>query len=789
MKKRFKFLFILMFVVYSFTLAACDIEGLLDKLPFDIPFLEQKEEYNIYFYVEDEIYHEITIKEGESFELPSEPYIEGKEFIGWYYASGEEFSIDFVINGNVDLYAKFEGVEIDEFITLYFYVDDKYFRSETYEYGDNFTRYPIPTKEGMLFDYWALSDGTKFDYHNKVTESYNLYAVFKKVDNPVEMVIVNFYVDDKLEKTQEYIKDEFFYECFTPYKEGYTFSHWEDKYGTKYDINTLLKDNVDLYAVFEKMTIELNKNWTSFDPDIYTVSKSYEGYYYVKYNKPQYFNWSSLYAPIDVDLNGYSKIEFELRMPKDSKFILKLEGSSAIVEKEFTGSGEIETYTLTLGSALTTEQLKSFEKILIFVDFDKSVSTGNFYIYNVDLIEKEIEEPIDEVEKLYVRGDMNSWGVDETYALIYNSSTDTASYTLKITDIKTNFKVANINWDSKYNFGSDSNGNYVNGDNTGNITVSQVGTYLIKVTNVKTNPVLTIEKIEDEIQDDSTLNKNWVGNDAGVYNVSKENDGYKVVYNKGKYQEWSALGTNINVNLIDYSKIKFELCIPKGSEFILKLQGPNSAKENKYVGSGSKETYFIDLEGLSSDILNSFDKIYIFIDYDKPSSSGEFYIYNVEAVKEEVNTEVFEYTLVNAVYGYYISNYSGNDTFIVIPSEYKNKPVYLIQNDTFSYSKVQEIIIPKSITCINAGAFAGCNELKSVYYQGTEADWQNVYVSLGNESLTAAMRYYYSETEPMTEGNYWHYVDDKPVISAAVDRVLIADPANLPRSWLILLEM
>ena len=44
MKKRFKFLFILMFVVYSFTLAACDIEGLLDKLPFDIPFLEQKKD-------------------------------------------------------------------------------------------------------------------------------------------------------------------------------------------------------------------------------------------------------------------------------------------------------------------------------------------------------------------------------------------------------------------------------------------------------------------------------------------------------------------------------------------------------------------------------------------------------------------------------------------------------------------------------------------------------------------------------------------------------------------------
>jgi hypothetical protein len=49
-----------------------------------------------------------------------------------------------------------------------------------------------------------------------------------------------------------------------------------------------------------------------------------------------------------------------------------------------------------------------------------------------------------------------------------------------------------------------------------------------------------------------------------------------------------------------------------------------------------------------------------------------------------------------------------------------------------------------------------------VYYAGTAEDW-NIFLGgwngdVGNESV----RYYYSESEPTENGNFWHYVDGVP---------------------------
>ena len=67
------------------------------------------------------------------------------------------------------------------------------------------------------------------------------------------------------------------------------------------------------------------------------------------------------------------------------------------------------------------------------------------------------------------------------------------------------------------------------------------------------------------------------------------------------------------------------------------------------------------------------------------------------------------------------------------------------------------ITIPDSVTSISDSAFYGCSSLTSVYYCGMESDWEGISIKLGNAHLTDATRYYYSETEPMEEGNYWHY--------------------------------
>ncbi len=74
------------------------------------------------------------------------------------------------------------------------------------------------------------------------------------------------------------------------------------------------------------------------------------------------------------------------------------------------------------------------------------------------------------------------------------------------------------------------------------------------------------------------------------------------------------------------------------------------------------------------------------------------------------------------------------------------------------------ITIPKSITSVGVLAFSDCDSLISVFYSGTEAEWNAISIGSDNEDLTSATRYYYSETEPTEEGNFWHYVDGVPTV-------------------------
>ena len=102
----------------------------------------------------------------------------------------------------------------------------------------------------------------------------------------------------------------------------------------------------------------------------------------------------------------------------------------------------------------------------------------------------------------------------------------------------------------------------------------------------------------------------------------------------------------------------------------------------------------------------------------------------------------------------------------------------------FYHSALNNITISNSVTSIGDGAFMDCYNLTSIilpnsvtsigvnflassenanaYYCGTLEDWEN----MDFQSLYYRPIYYYSETQPTETGNYWHFVDNEPVIWA-----------------------
>lgn len=89
--------------------------------------------------------------------------------------------------------------------------------------------------------------------------------------------------------------------------------------------------------------------------------------------------------------------------------------------------------------------------------------------------------------------------------------------------------------------------------------------------------------------------------------------------------------------------------------------------------------------------------------------------------------------------------------------------VKMIYTSAFENCKnLTTVTIPDRLIYIGQSAFSGCTSLKTVYHSNTANDWNNINIDQYNAPLTDASIYYYSETAPTTEGNYWRYVDGVP---------------------------
>ncbi len=71
--------------------------------------------------------------------------------------------------------------------------------------------------------------------------------------------------------------------------------------------------------------------------------------------------------------------------------------------------------------------------------------------------------------------------------------------------------------------------------------------------------------------------------------------------------------------------------------------------------------------------------------------------------------------------------------------------VQVIPGRAFQYAScIKTVFIPKSVIGIAANAFAGCSGIEKVIYEGSEAEWNDIAISSGNEYLVNAPRFYNS---------------------------------------------
>ncbi|MCD8309353.1 MAG: leucine-rich repeat domain-containing protein, partial [Clostridia bacterium] len=148
------------------------------------------------------------------------------------------------------------------------------------------------------------------------------------------------------------------------------------------------------------------------------------------------------------------------------------------------------------------------------------------------------------------------------------------------------------------------------------------------------------------------------------------------------------------------------------------------------------------------------------------------------------------YTLSDDGESYIVSIGYCTDTDIVIPSTHNNKPVTAIAEYGFYWCDTIEsvvignnvtsigyaafswcvsltsITIGSSVTAIGSYAFEYCTSLTSVYYNGTAEEWNSITLvgTYSDPTYFGATIYYYSETQPYNNGNYWHYVNGEIVI-------------------------
>ena len=338
---------------------------------------QNKVKYKVTYKLEDgTILETKEVTEGKTIPKIEAPVKKGYDFVGFRLPNEtEEFDYSTKIYEDTTLIAIYKKKEYKVV-----FVDGDNENIQKVLYDEKVQKPADPEKELFTFLYWSLSiDGEEFDFETKVTENIKLYAVYKQAYYSVSFVLNDKVINDKVEVgtllnepevelAEQYEKIEWYDEnnnivsfplALTknttlyakyitkkfdvkfisdgedlqnikveygkqiekpndPIVEGKKFKYWSLSIdGEKFDFGAQIKENITLYAVFDKITytvkyMNLNDDGTytqigntyklDYDSDLPLIDNpEKEGYTFKGWSKEK--NGEILNLPIKVREN------------------------------------------------------------------------------------------------------------------------------------------------------------------------------------------------------------------------------------------------------------------------------------------------------------------------------------------------------------------------------------------------------------------------------------------------------------------------------------------------------
>jgi len=234
--------------------------------------------YNVTFYVNGKSFKETTVIEGETTSAPSNPSVEGYNFLGWSKTEGgSKVDVGSVkITKDTVFYAILEEKEPEKvYYNVTFISDGKTYDSQSVLEGSYAKKPTDPDKDNYTFKGWATKNGGAVVNVSSVVinAKTTFYAVFEK--NPVYYEVV-FMVFDEEYDVQEVLEGECPEEPLEPVAEGFVFLGWSNTENgtTVYPDRNAVRADTTYYAVFEEEEEEII---------FYDVFFYFDGEYYMDY--------------------------------------------------------------------------------------------------------------------------------------------------------------------------------------------------------------------------------------------------------------------------------------------------------------------------------------------------------------------------------------------------------------------------------------------------------------------------------------------------------------------------